>query len=171
MKKVLKGILLILLTTFVIIQFFRPQKNISDSSSLLANDIGKQYLVPDDVQQILQTSCYDCHSNSTMYPWYSKVQPIAWWLNNHIAEGKKEINFSEFASYRIGRQYKKLEEIVKQVKEDEMPLSSYTLLHKNAILTVPQKLKITNWAAALRDTIKANNPPDSLIIKRPVPRD
>ena len=171
MKKFLKGILLILLTTFVIIQFFRPQKNISDSSSLLANDIGKQYLVPDDVHQILQTSCYDCHSNNTMYPWYSKVQPIAWWLDNHIAEGKKEINFPEFANYRIGRQYKKLDEIVKQVKEDEMPLSSYTLIHKNAILTVPQKLKIINWAAALRDTIKANNPPDSLIIKRPPPRD
>lgn len=85
-------------------------------------------------------------------------------------EGKKEINFSEFSSYRIGRQYKKLAEIMKQVKDDEIPLSSYRLIHKNAILTIPQKLKIADWAAALRDTIKANNPPDSLIIKRPPPR-
>lgn len=167
MKKVLKSILLILLVTLIIIQFIHPQKNISDPSTLLANDIGKQYTVPASVHQILQTSCYDCHSNNTSYPWYSKIQPVAWWLNNHIMEGKREINFSEFANYRIGRQYKKLEEIIKQVKEAEMPLSSYTFIHKNAILTADQKLLINNWASAIRDSIKAKYPADSLIMKRP----
>src|SRR5665647_1862494 len=116
MKKILKNILLLLLVALVIIQFIRPGKNISAPSTLLANDISKVYTVPDSVHQILQTSCYDCHSNNTTYPWYAKVQPVAWWLNNHIVEGKKEVNFSEFATYRIGRQYKKLDEIIKQVK-------------------------------------------------------
>lgn len=167
MKKIIKNILLFLLVVLVIIQFIHPPKNIADPSTLMANDISKVYVVPDSIHQILKTSCYDCHSNNTVYPWYSKIQPVAWWLNDHIEEGKKEINFSEFATYRIGRQYKKLDEIIKQVKEDEMPLSSYTLIHKNAILTQNQKLAISNWASAIRDTIKATNPADSLIIKTP----
>ncbi len=163
MKKVLPALLVIL----VIIQFFHPKKNSSTTGALLVNDIGKKYTVPDNIHQILQTSCYDCHSNNTVYPWYSKIQPVAWWLNNHIIEGKKEINFSEFATYRIGRQYKKLEEIMDQVKEDEMPLSSYTIIHKNAILSPEKKLALRNWATVLRDSIKSNNPTDSLISKRP----
>ncbi len=170
MKKVLKSVLLMLLVTLVIIQFIHPKKNISAPSTLLVSDISNQYPVPDKVHQILQTSCYDCHSNNTSYPWYSKIQPVAWWLNNHIVEGKREINFSEFTNYRIGRQYNKLEEIIKQVKEDEMPLTSYTLIHKNAILTTDQKLLITSWASAIRDSIKAKYPADSLVMKRPPQR-
>ena len=170
MKKVVKPIFLLLLVVIIIIQFIHPPKNISSPDALLLNDISKVYGVPDSVNQVLQTSCYDCHSNNTIYPWYSKIQPVAWWLNDHIVEGKREVNFSEFATYRIGRQYKKLDEIIKQVKEDEMPLSSYTLIHRNAILTTGQKLVISNWAASIRDSIKAKYPPDSLIIKRPAGR-
>ena len=167
MKKVFKNLLLLLFVVIVIIQFIHPEKNMSGPDALLKNDICKVYLVPDNVNHILQTSCYDCHSNNTIYPWYSKIQPVAWWLNNHIVEGKREINFSEFATYRIGRQYKKLDEIIKQVKEDEMPLSSYTLLHRNAVLTADQKLEIANWASSIKDSIKIKYPADSLIIKRP----
>ncbi len=165
MKKVFKNLLLLLLVVVIILQFIHPEKNISSPDSLLTNDISKVYLVPDSINKILQISCYDCHSNNTIYPWYSKIQPVAWWLNNHIVEGKREVNFSEFATYRIGRQYKKLEEIIKQVKEDEMPLSSYTLIHRNAILTADQKSVIANWAASIKDSIKAKYPADSLIIK------
>jgi hypothetical protein len=163
MKKVLLGLLVIL----VIIQFIHPKKNSSTPQAMLVNDIGKKYIVPESVQEILKTSCYDCHSNNTMYPWYSKIQPVDWWLANHVNEGKGEVNFSEFATYGIGRQYKKLEEIMEQVKEDEMPLSSYTLIHKNAILSPEKKKVLTTWAAALRDSIKANTPADSLVRKRP----
>ena len=162
MKKVLKPLALILLAAFVIIQFFHPAKNVSANATDFANDISKAYHVPDDVQLILQTSCYDCHSNNTKYPWYSKIQPIAWWLNDHVVEGKREINFSEFASYRVGRKYKKLEEIIEQVKEDEMPLGSYTIIHRNAILNKEQKVNIANWATAIRDSIKLQYPADSL---------
>ena len=170
MKKIIKNLFLLLLVALVVIQFIHPPKNNADEANLMTIDISKVYVVPDSVTQILKTSCYDCHSNNTVYPWYSKIQPVAWWLNDHIEEGKREINFSEFATYRIGRQYKKMDEIIKQVKEDEMPLSSYTLIHKNAILTQNQKLAISNWASTIRDIIKATNPADSLIIKRPPPK-
>jgi hypothetical protein len=90
---------------------------------------------------------------------------VAWWLKNHIDEGKRELDFSEFAAYRIGRQYKKLEEINKEVKEGEMPLESYTLIHGDAKLSQEQKLSLANWVTSLRDSIKAQYPEDSL--KRP----
>ncbi|MFN8252038.1 MAG: heme-binding domain-containing protein [Ferruginibacter sp.] len=163
MKKFFKRLLLVLLAAFVIIQFFRPEKNISASAG--PNDIAAKYAVPQDVMAVLKTSCYDCHSNNTNYPWYNNIQPVAWWLKDHIDEGKRGLNFSEFGSYRIGRQYRKLEEINKEVKEGEMPLGSYTLIHTDAKLNDQQKLAIASWVTALRDSIKAQYPEDSL--KRP----
>ena len=164
LKKILKRIFQILLLAFIIIQFIRPAKNKAEGIS--QNDISKIYPVPENVQTILKTSCYDCHSNNTVYPWYAQIQPVAWWLNNHIQDGKKDLNFSEFASYRIRRQYKKLEEINELVKKDEMPLDSYLWLHKNAKLDDQQKLTLANWVTTIRDTIKANYPADSLNRKK-----
>lgn len=164
LKKILKRTFQILLLAFIIIQFIRPAKN--KAGEISNNDISKLYPVPEDVQSILKTSCYDCHSNNTVYPWYAEIQPVAWWLNNHIEDGKKDLNFSEFASYRIRRQYKKLEEINDLVKKDEMPLDSYLWIHKNAKLSEQQKLTVANWVVAVRDTIKQNYPADSLVRKK-----
>ena len=164
-KKNIKGIIYFLILIFAGIQFFRPARNISSTSGNYSNDIQLKYNVPDSIQSLLKTSCYDCHSNNTNYPWYAAVQPIAWWLNNHIQEGKKEINFSEFTAYPIRRQYKKLKDIVDQVKEGDMPLSSYTLIHRNAILKEKQQVYIINWANHLRDSFKLVYPPDSFTKK------
>ena len=158
----LKKILYLLLIGLVVIQFFHPNKNDDGSAAALTNDISKVFPIPDNVQNILQNSCYDCHSNHTQYPWYAEIQPVAWWLNHHIEEGKKEINFNEFATYRLRRQYKKLEEIIKQVKEEEMPLSSYTLIHRDAILSSDQKFALSAWASAAMDSMKVRYPADSL---------
>ena len=165
MKKVFKTILIFLLFVLIVIQFIRPAKNIS--SVVSANDISTKYPVPDSVQKILAVACNDCHSNNTKYPWYAEIQPVAWWLNDHVIDGKKDLNFSEFTKYRIRRQYVKLEEINKLVKENEMPLDSYTWLHKDAKLTEAQKRIIANWSMALQDSIEAHNPPDSLKRKKP----
>ena len=150
---------------FVGIQFIKPAKN--QSADAMTNDISRVYNEPKEVSVILEKACNDCHSNNTVYPWYSALQPVAWWLNNHIEEGKSKLNFNEFATYKIGRQYKKMEEITKQLKEDEMPLFSYTIIHRNAQLTAAEKATLTDWCNNIRDTIKANYPADSLIIKRP----
>jgi hypothetical protein len=160
MKKFFKGLLFILLIVFVILQFFRPKKNISDTPAI--NDITKVYTVPTNVMASLQTSCYDCHSNNTKYPWYSNIQPVAWWLADHIEEGKKEINFNEFASYSLRRQYRKFKEINDQLEEDEMPLKSYTIIHGDAKLSKEQKVQIYNWTNAMMDSMKLKYPIDSL---------
>jgi hypothetical protein len=162
----LKKILLVLLAAFIVIQFFRPVKNINTSAAATTNDISKVFSVPDNVHSILKTSCYDCHSNNTYYPWYAAIQPAAWWLQDHVDEGKKEVNFDEFATYSPRRQFKKFEEIIKQVKEEEMPLSSYTLIHRNAILNKEQSTTLTTWATAQQDSMKAKYPADSLKRKK-----
>ena len=163
-KKILKRTFQVLLLAFIVIQFFRPAKN--KAEGIGNNDISKLYPVPEDVQTILKTSCYDCHSNNTVYPWYAEVQPAAWWLNDHITDGKKDLNFSEFADYPIRRQYRKLEEINDLVKKDAMPLESYLWIHKDAKLNEQQKLTIANWVTGVRDNMKATYPPDSLVRKK-----
>lgn len=139
-RKIALSMLLIL----IVIQFFQPQKN--QSSELLAADITKVTNVPDDVLHILKTSCYDCHSNNTVYPWYNNLQPVAWWLNNHIKEGKERLNFSEFGNYTFDKSRKKLRGIAREIEEGEMPLTSYTVIHRNAILDEAQKKLVINWA-------------------------
>ena len=165
MKKYLFILFLVLLAAFIIIQFFHPTKNTTADISISKNDISTIYIVPDSVHQILKTSCDDCHSNNTQYPWYNNIQPVAWWLSHHVKEGKRALNFSEFTSYSIRKKYKKLDGLIKEIQSDKMPLSSYTLIHRYAILTPNQKDKLINWATAIRDSIKANTPADSLIKK------
>src|SRR3954465_14103959 len=111
----LKKILLILLIVLIIIQFIHPARNISKGEQL--NNISKSFSVPNNVKIILDKACMDCHSNNTRYLWYFKIQPVDWWLTNHINEGKKELNFDEYTNKPLRFQYHKLEEIADQVKK------------------------------------------------------
>lgn len=160
----LKKILIAVVVLLLIAQVIRPEKNLSANTK---NDIGTLYPIPDSVQQIIDKACVDCHSNKTAYPWYAEIQPISYWISDHVKEGKKEFNFNEFASYRIAKQNHKLEEIIEQVNEGEMPLQSYTIIHQNARLTAAEKTILTDWCKSIMDTLKANYPADSLILKRP----
>ena len=159
-KKILIGLLVI----FVVMQAFRPEKNLSGDVS---KDVSTFYPVPENVQAILNRSCADCHSNKTNYPWYAEVQPVAWWLNDHVTDGKKHFNLNNFGNWRIAMQNHKLEELIEQVKEGEMPMESYTLIHKDAKLSEDDKTLLVGWAQGIMDSLKANYPADSLILKRP----
>lgn len=151
MKKIILGIAVLLL----VIQFFRPEKNISLSPS--ANNIAKKYNTSNEVKVILDKACNDCHSNNTKYPWYSNFQPVAWWLDHHVDEGKGEINFDEFLTYPAKKARHKMEEVNEMVKEGEMPLNSYTWVHKDAVLTQAEKLVLAEWAVATMKTIETEN--------------
>lgn len=160
----LKKILLLLLAAFIVIQFIHPAKN--KSEGVQPNFIGKVYPIPDDVTTILAKACNDCHSNNTRYPWYSKLQPVHWWLNSHIKDGKKHINYDEYTNKSLRNQYHKMEETIEMVKEGKMPLNSYTWVHKDAKLTSEEKNKLINWAQSVMDTMKARYPVDSLVRKK-----
>ncbi|HEY1017628.1 MAG TPA: heme-binding domain-containing protein [Sediminibacterium sp.] len=161
--KIFKKLLIVLLVVFVVAQAFRPEKNNSNDTS---KDISNSYVVPENVKTILAKACNDCHSNNTRYPWYAEIQPVAWWINDHVKDGKKHLNFNEFDGYRIARQYKKLEECIEEVKDGEMPLSSYTIIHKEAKLSDDEKQILFTWCEIIRDSIKARYPADSLVIKK-----
>lgn len=163
-----KKILIAVLGLLIVAQFIRPAKNISDDRT---RDISTKYYVPLQVNSILQSSCNDCHSNKTVYPWYAEVQPMGWWLNKHVNDGKKDLNFSTFTKLPIAVQNHKLEEMIEMVKDGEMPLPSYTYLglHSEANLTTEQRELLVRWAEHQMDSIKTHYPPDSLVLKRRTP--
>lgn len=150
--KIIKKILIALLVIFVVLQFIRPEKNQSSLTS--PNDIFASFPASESTQQIVKTACYDCHSNNTVYPWYAEVQPVAWWIADHVNEGKSELNFSDFLSYKTKKADHKLEEVIEMIEKDEMPLKSYTLIHGNAKLSEDQKTEIINWAKGIRSELK-----------------
>jgi len=142
--------------TLVVIQFFPVEHNqsetIKQTDFMFVND------VPATVEQSLRVSCYDCHSNNTDYPWYSKVQPVAWFLEGHIKEGKEELNFSEWNSLSSRRKASKLNSIIKQIENEEMPLSSYTLIHKEARFSEVEAQQIIKYIEKLKDSITNKKP-------------
>jgi len=145
MKKHLKRIIIVLVITFIGIQFIPRTYNLSDTIS--ENDISNTFDIPKNIQLILETSCYDCHSNNTEYPWYNKIQPISYFMEGHINEGKEELNFSEVGSYSNRRLKSKFKSIISQIDDEEMPMFSYTLIHRNAILSEENKKEIKNWVS------------------------
>jgi len=160
----LKKILIALVIILVIIQFIHPARN--RSTGVQPNNIAKIYAVPADVDTILAKACMDCHSNNTRYRWYFRIQPIDWWLTNHINEGKGELNFDEFSDKPAGYKYHKLESTVDQIKKGEMPVNSYVWVHKDAKLTDQEKTILIDWAQGIADDMKAKYPADSLERKR-----
>jgi hypothetical protein len=152
MKKKIGWALLIIL---VIIQFIRPEKN--RSTTIGANDLSKHYAIPANVQDILGRACNDCHSNNTKYPWYSEVQPVGWWLQNHVNDGKRNMNFSEYTSYKPEDQHHLMEELMEEVKEGHMPLNSYLWVHKEAKLSAEEKEALLIWAGVVAEQIKAKH--------------
>jgi len=153
--RIFKTITFILLIVFVGIQLIPTERN--QNYSVPKTDFMAVNRVPKNVKIILHTSCYDCHSNNTNYPWYSHIQPGSWFMANHIKEGKEELNFSEFGNYSIRRQKSKLKSIVGQIKSDEMPLTSYTIIHRNAIIPIENKAVLINWMEHTKDSLSKIN--------------
>lgn len=146
-----KKTMVVVLVALVGIQFFPAKRN--QDKTILSSDFTKIYDVPENIQNTLKISCYDCHSNYTAYPWYNKIQPITWFLEDHIAEGKAELNFSEFGDYSKRRRKNKLKSIASQVNDNEMPLWSYTLIHGDAKLSEKDKKEFISWIEHLRDNL------------------
>ena len=144
MKKVLKIILPIVLFIFIAIQFYQPALNV-DKGQVYTTDFTQVYKMPVEVKAMLQTSCYDCHSNNTKYVWYDYIQPARAIVENHIKNAKEDLNFNEWGTYTNRKQERLLNSIKEQIETKQMPLSSYTLMHKNAKLNNEQIKTLINW--------------------------
>ena len=139
----IKKISIGLIAVLVIIQFFRIDK--TNPVIIQENDFITITNPPENVSVILKTSCYDCHSNETKYPWYTNISPLSWWIKDHINEGREELNFSEWGTFKEKRKNHKLEECIELIDEDEMPLLSYLITHGDAKLTADDKGFLLEW--------------------------
>ncbi|MAP34273.1 MAG: hypothetical protein CME75_00435 [Halomonas sp.] len=149
--KIVKIIAMILLVAFVGIQFVPTARN--QSNTVPSTDFMLVNNVPENIQKKLEVSCYDCHSNNTQYPWYNKIQPVAWFLEDHIKEGKAELNFNEWDSLSSRRKASKLRSIIKQIESGEMPLDSYTLIHKDAKVSEAEAEELISFITQLKDSL------------------
>jgi hypothetical protein len=150
--RVLKIVLVVFAVLLVGAQFVRPAKNISTVAPG-PDDLTVLRPPPAEVQAVLARACFDCHSNHTRYPWYAEIQPIGWWLADHVKEGKAHLNFSTFGTYPAKRQSRKLEELIEEVEAAQMPLASYTWTHADARLTPAEIKALTDWAASVRENL------------------
>ena len=137
------------------IQFFPIDK--TNPATNDGMDFIKIKNTPEPIANIIRNSCYDCHSNESQYPFYSSIQPFAWVLKDHIEEGRKELNFSTFATYDSKRQAHKLDEAAEQVEQKKMPLESYTLGHPDAKLTDEQRKLLSDYFRKVQKQIQQAN--------------
>ncbi len=150
LKKItFKNSLLTIIILLIIFQFFRIDKTNPPLDP--AMDIAVVAQMPAELNNMIKESCYDCHSNEVKYPWYTNVAPLSWWIKHHINEGREELNFSEWGTYKSRRIDKKLKECAEMLEEGEMPLSSYTLIHGEAKLSEAQKSQLIAWFNSQRN--------------------
>jgi Haem-binding domain len=156
MKKILKIVAIVLVAAFVVGQLIRP--NFSNPPIVPGETLEDSTSVPAEVQMIMSRSCNDCHSNKTLYPWYSQISPFNWFLAGHIDEGRDEMNVSTWNTYTAKKKIHKLEEICEMLQTKQMPLPSYLWIHRDAILSEEQSKTLCDWAAEEAQKIKAANP-------------
>ena len=151
--KIVKKILLALLAIFIVAQFFGPEKNEGDIKSL--ETFITETNPSDEVHTILKQACFDCHSNVTKYPWYNSITPVNYWMDEHVRDGKKHLNFSDWSSYSLKKKEHKMDELHEEVEEKHMPLDSYTWMHGEAKLSQDQIDKVVAWAKQIQASYKA----------------
>lgn len=138
------GWLAVLVVAIVlVIQVIPVERNVSTVPA--GQSFERTEKVPANVAAILKVSCYDCHSNNSRYPWYSELQPGAWFMAQHIKKGRDELNFDEFNNYSKRRKKAKIKSIISQIEKDEMPLKSYRMMHGNARLSADEKKELLDF--------------------------
>jgi hypothetical protein len=143
MKRILKLIVIAAALVFIAIQFVRIDRTNPPVDPSLT--IEAHMNVPADIQMVLARSCNDCHSHKTVYPWYTNVAPVSWWLRDHLDEGRGHLNFSEWGKLDAASREHKLEEICEEVTAKKMPLPSYTWGHSEAVLSDTEIASICSW--------------------------
>lgn len=154
--KTWKRIILAIIALFLIIQlpFFTPKKNFTEEDTQSA--MTDKYEVPMNIQMYFYASCFDCHSNYTQeYPWYYHIQPVSWWMDMHIKNAKKHLNFSEFGNYSLKEASHKFHELNEVMTDHSMPLASYLWLHEDAKFTPEQYEKVAQWAKKMHEQLEA----------------
>lgn len=143
-RKLLRWIVLVLAGLFAVIQLIRPARTnppVDESRTIESHT----QLTP-EAAAILNRSCNDCHSNQTRWPWYTNVAPVSWFVINHVNDGRRQMNFSDWAQYDRSEQENYLKKICREVKSGDMPIHSYLWLHGDAKLSGEDVKFLCDWA-------------------------
>ena len=143
-KKIIIGLTVVI----ILIQFIRVDKTnppVDAQQDFIA--ITKP---PVEIVTLLKTACYDCHSNETVYPWYFNIAPLSWWAKDHVNDGRKHLNYSIWSTYNEERKTHKLDEMYGEVEEDQMPMASYSLMHREAKLSTEERITLVNWLRTIK---------------------
>ena len=154
----------IVLFIFVVIQFFGPER--TNPKVEPSRSVQSLTQIPPEVLATLKRACYDCHSNETAWPWYSYIAPVSWLVIKDVNEGRRHINFSEWAQYSPKKVTRALDETCEEVQERRMPLSIYLLMHADAKLSETEIETICAWTNAeiarlTGEPAEANEPEES----------
>ncbi|MCK9408017.1 MAG: heme-binding domain-containing protein [Bacteriovoracaceae bacterium] len=143
-RKPLKYFLIVCAIMLVMMQFIQPNRDNPpvDASMTLTT----QLKVPSEVAALLERGCRDCHSNQTVWPFYSYIAPASWLVSYDVMEGRKHFNMSEWGKYKEGKKIQKLSGIFQAVSERSMPLPKYIPLHPEANFTDAERSVLSLWA-------------------------
>ena len=144
--KIVKKVAVVLLVVLIGLQLYRPEKNDAEYRDVAAFVADTQPTAK--ITAILETKCYDCHSDKTTYPWYAEVAPISLWIHDHVEEGNEHLNFSKWEGYSLKKKDHKLDELIEEVEEGEMPLNEYTWTHGG--LSEEEKEALIQWTREVR---------------------
>ena len=137
----------VMLIALIVIQFIPIDKSVPEVDP--GQDFLNSYEMPQEFVTLVREACYDCHSYEAEYPWYAKIAPVKFWIQDHIEHGRGHLNYSIWGTYEIDRKIHKLEEMAEEVGEGHMPLNSFTWMHPEARLTDDQRTKLVGWFEAL----------------------
>lgn len=146
-KKLIRTILLVAAALLVVIQFFQIDKTNPPIDT--TQDFIQNTNPPAEIATMLKVACYDCHSHTTKYPWYTNIQPFAWWIKGHVNNGNKHLNYSTWATYSAKKKSHKIEEMVEMVEGKEMPMLSYMIGHNEAWIDAGQRKALVDWFKTL----------------------
>jgi hypothetical protein len=144
MGRILKLVGLGLIAVLIILQFFQPEQNNAPLDPEL--DMLTVVSPQEAMAELIRNACYDCHSNQTNYPWYSKISPVSWYLNKHIVTGKEELNFNIYGQLEKADKIGFFADFCDVLDAGTMPLQSYQLLHKDARLTQEEREMLCDWS-------------------------
>ncbi|QCX00792.1 cytochrome C [Aggregatimonas sangjinii] len=150
--KIVKTILVLGLVALVLLQFYRPEKNVAEYRDVASFEAETKPSA--EIKAILESKCYDCHSNKTEYPWYAEVAPFSLLIADHVEEGNEHFNVSQWDSYNAKKRDHKLDELIEEVEEGHMPEDSYAWIHGG--LTEAEKEALMAWARQARTNYGIN---------------
>ena len=146
-RKIVRIVLLLALAALVLIQFFSIDKTNPPVNT--AQDFIQNTNPPAEIANILKTACYDCHAHTTEYPWYTNIQPFAWWIKGHIDHGRDHLNYSTWTTYEAKKKSHKIEEMIEVIEDKEMPMLSYMVAHQEAWIDDAQRKLLVDWFKTL----------------------